>query len=123
MKKLILAILILFLAAPVFAAHQYLEKEYQAVWCKAAGGVTEYRLDCGARVDCLLEEFAVEFDFGPKWAESIGQALYYGLKTGRLPGIVLIMEEPGDEVFLKRLRVVTDEFGIRVWIMTKGDMK
>lgn len=99
MKKFVLIFLIL-IVLPVQAAHQYKEKEYQEVWCKKAGGITEYVLDDGARVDCLTDEYAIEFDFAPKWAEAVGQSLYYALKTGKKPGIVLILEKKADRRFL-----------------------
>lgn len=123
MKRIVFVILFMFLTSPVFAAHEFLEREYQAVWCAEAGGIQEYRLDCGARVDCLTDMYAVEFDFGMKWAESIGQALYYGLKTGKSPGVVLILEKQSDEVFLTRLRAVAKKHGIKVWIMDKEDLR
>lgn len=108
-----------FLLLPSFAfagEHLHLEKEYQAAWCTQ--GVMEYVLDDKARVDCLTEEYAIEFDFGPKWAEAIGQALYYGIKTERKPGVVLILEKEGDERYLKRLQVVSEKFDLRVWLVT-----
>ncbi len=90
---------------PVFGAHQHLEHEYQEVWCKAHKGITEYKLPDKARIDCLTDDLAVEFDFAPKWAECIGQAIYYGKKTKRTPACVLIMENPiKDEIYLYRLR-------------------
>ncbi|WP_171018846.1 hypothetical protein ACONUD_00725 [Microbulbifer harenosus] len=51
--------------------------DYQLPWCETAGGVAEYVLPDRTRVDCLTETHAMEFDFAPKWAEAIGQALYY----------------------------------------------
>ncbi len=100
MKKLILTFLSILIALPIQAAHQYKEKEYQEVWCKQAGGVTEYVLDDGARVDCITDEYAIEFDFASKWAEAVGQSLYYALKTEKKPGIVLILEKETDRRFL-----------------------
>lgn len=41
----------------------------------------EYRLSDNTRVDCMTDTLAVEFDFANKWAECIGQALYYGKQT------------------------------------------
>lgn len=65
----------------------------------------EYQLEDKTRVDCLTSNLAVEFDFAPKWAECIGQALYYGKKTKRIPACALIMENPiKDEIYLYRLR-------------------
>lgn len=78
---------------------------YQTVWCSAHKGVMEYRLNDNTRVDCLTDTLAVEFDFANKWAECIGQALYYGQKTGKTPACVLIMEdEEKDLKYLRRLR-------------------
>lgn len=65
----------------------------------------EYRLNDKTRVDCLTDTLAVEFDFANKWAECIGQALYYGRQTNRQPACVLIMERgEKDMKYLKRLR-------------------
>lgn len=65
----------------------------------------EYKLNDKTRVDCLLPKMAVEFDFANKWHECIGQALYYGQKTNRIPACVLIMENPEkDAKYLRRLR-------------------
>jgi hypothetical protein len=124
MKKLVIIFLVLFMATPVFAAHEILEKEYQAAWCNARGGIQEYRLDDGARVDCLLPEYAVEFDFGPKWAECCGQAIYYGQKTNRTPACVLIIEDAeNDAVFIERLRITATKAGVKWWTMTKVDLE
>lgn len=82
----------------------------------------EYILDDRTRVDCLTRNYAIEFDFARKWVEAIGQALYYGLKTGRRPGVVLIMEDPIKEGrYLDRLRAVADQHGIKIWIMTRPE--
>ena len=100
-----IVIVCLLCALPASAKHQYLEKEYQNYWCAQKGGISEYKLSDKTRVDCLLPDYAVEFDFAKKWAECIGQALYYGQKTNRVPACVLIIENPTkDYKYLKRLR-------------------
>jgi len=33
------------------------------------------------RCDCLAKTHAIEFDFGSKWAESLGQSMYYSIQT------------------------------------------
>jgi hypothetical protein len=121
MRRLLLIIAILLLPSAAAAAKLHLEAEYQTVWCEKMKGVQEYVLDDGARVDCLTDKFAVEFDFGPKWAEGIGQALYYAIKTGKEPLVVLILEEPGDQ-YLARLKAVAKKYGITVWTMAPGDL-
>jgi hypothetical protein len=117
-----LAVLVLCQDGNAFAAHEFLEKEYQDSWCKERGGIQEYRLDDGARVDCLLPEYAVEFDFGPKWAECIGQAIFYGKQTNRTPACVLILESEADMVFVERLRITATKAGVKWWTMTRGDL-
>lgn len=65
----------------------------------------EYKLSDKTRVDCLTDKLAVEVDFAPKWAECIGQALYYGKMTGKRPACVLIMERGEKDLkYLNRLR-------------------
>ena len=91
--KIFLIIITIFIALPVCAKHRHLEKEYQAAWCSAHNGIMEYKLEDSTRVDCLTSDYAVEFDFASKWAESIGQSLYYAQRTKRKPAVVLIMEQ------------------------------
>lgn len=95
--------------------HIHPEKYYQERWCNEHSGVIEYRLDDATRVDCLTDEYAIEFDFAPKWAESVGQALYYSLMTGKLPGVVLIMEKEGNKRHLERLNALASRYNIKVW--------
>lgn len=105
-KTLLLTVLVIFLSADkCFCKHLYQEAVYQATWCNARGGQLEYRLNDKTRVDCLLPNMAVEFDFAPKWHECIGQALYYAQKTNRLPACVLILENGEKDLkYVKRLR-------------------
>lgn len=111
------------LVLPTFAwaaGHEHPERWYQERWCSSRGQM-EVVLDDGSRCDCLTDTYAVEFDFGAKWAESIGQSLNYSAQTGKRPGIVLILERPGDERYLERIRTVDRAFrlGITVWIMDR----
>lgn len=112
----IIAVLVIF-SSIAEAAHDCPEKWYQERWCTEGVGVMEYVLDDGTRVDCLMPGYAVEFDFAEKWAEAIGQALYYGRETERSPGVVLILEGEGDGKYLKRLQSVAILHGIKVWTM------
>ena len=103
--KFIAVLVLICLPLPCFAKHLYSEKEYQQYWCSKRGGQMEYKLKDGTRVDCLLPDMAVEFDFAPKWSECIGQAVHYGTKTKRTPACVLIIENRQKDVkYLKRLR-------------------
>lgn len=106
MRIFILLILLTFLPNPLSASHRRPERDYQRDWCALASGRTEVRLSDGTRVDCLTRDHAIEFDFGPKWAESIGQALYYSMQTGKRAGIALILERMEDRRYWIRLNSV-----------------
>ena len=94
------------------------ERDYQEPWCDRAGGKTEFVLEDSTRVDCLTSEYAIEFDFGKKWAESIGQSLYYAMMTGKKPGVVLIVKKQNSR-YVKRLMKVANKYQIKVWVIEK----
>lgn len=128
MRNLISILLVLSIASCAFAQtpknHQYFEKDYQKVWCDAHCGNTEVILSDRARVDCVTATHAIEFDFAPKWAESIGQALYYGYALNKKPGIVLIIEnKEKDQKYINRVKAVAEIYGITLWTMTPDTMK
>ena len=54
------------------AKHLHYEKVYQKFFCNKMHGQMEYELTDKTRVDCLTSTYAIEVDFGKKWAESIG---------------------------------------------------
>ena len=68
-----------------------------------------------ARVDCVTNTHAIEFDFAPKWAESIGQALYYGEVLKKKPGIVLIVENPEKSEKYKSLSAIANKITGTRW--------
>src|SRR5574344_654377 len=105
MKKFLIIFILIFSITPCFAKNP--EKYYQTLWCNANNGKAEVILSDKTRVDCVTNDYAIEFDFAKKWAESIGQALYYGEKTGKQAGVVLIMSR-NDKRYLNRLKTVAD---------------
>ena len=124
MRPLLLVISLLAIAFEANAKTTHHEKEYQKVWCEKSDGITEVVLQGKSRVDCLTLTHAVEVEFGRKWQEAIGQALYYAKKTGRAPGIVLIMEGKEDNKYLSRLiyTVKKNYPFIRVWTIRPKDL-
>jgi len=114
-KKIILLIVILVVGNVTLAEHSHLEKYYQTEWCNANGGTMEYKLNDETRVDCLTNDYAVEVEFAKKWAESIGQALYYGEKTGRQPSIVLIIEKQSDMKYYYRILPLCSFYHIKLF--------
>jgi hypothetical protein len=116
--KILLAFAILYLATLVPGlAQAKTESEYVQEWCT---GAIEYRLEDRTRVDCLTEEYAIEADYARKWAEAVGQSLYYAEMTGLKPGILIILGE--DETrYLERLitTIQATRVKVRVWITGK----
>ena len=118
MKKVsIILLTLLIFSLPVQAKRMYNETYYQELWCSEQKGQMEYVLPDFTRVDCLTEDHAIEFDFANKWAESIGQALHYGMMTGKKPGIVLIIEKPKHFVYYNRIVPLCEKYGITLWTM------
>lgn len=81
-----MAIILILLCSPVLAK----EADYQKANCK---GKIEFVLPDKTRIDCLTDEYAIEYDFGHKWAEAIGQSLHYARLTRKKAGIVLIVKD------------------------------
>ncbi|MDT8339847.1 MAG: hypothetical protein RQ763_11700 [Sulfurimonas sp.] len=94
------------------------EKYYQTKMCTEFGGEMEHVLFDRTGVDCLTGEYAIEVDFAKKWAEGIGQSLYYAEVTGKKPVIGLIVGY-GDEKYLKRVQRVADKFDIKIIVLEK----
>ena len=117
---IVITVLILLFAALLQDAKGS-ERAYQTAWCNNYNGVMEYQLSDRTRIDCLLPDYAIEVDFGKKWAESIGQSLYYALSTDTQPGIVLIMQSAKDCKYLGRLREVLSFGGLGITVWQVGD--
>lgn len=75
------------------------------------GGVLEHVLQDSTRVDLLLPDRAIEVDWAPKWAEGVGQAIYYGKMTGRQPTVLLLLKGPEDRHHIHKPLVC----GVEVW--------
>ena len=122
MKKIILLFLVLLIPVSI-ASHIKKESYYQNIWCADNKGITEYILPDKARVDCLTRMYAVEFDFASKWAESVGQSLYYAHMTKKKPAIVLIMESNSDEKYYSRANTLAKIYNIKLFTMKSDDYK
>ncbi len=81
------------------------EKDYVQKYCK---GAIEFVLSDKTRIDCLTDEYAIEYDWAHKWAESIGQSLYYARMTGKKPAVAIIMKSPVDEKYIKRIQLADE---------------
>lgn len=102
------------LPAITSAGRKHPEKWYQERWCVENDGQVEVVLPDKTRCDCLTDTHAIEFDFGSKWAEAIGQSLYYSIQTGKRAGVVLILEKEADRKYWIRLNTIIEHFGLPI---------
>ena len=121
--KISLILIIIFLApSPLSAKREHPEKWYQQKWCEEQSGRLEVVLPDGTRCDCVTETHAIEFDFGNKWPEAIGQSAYYSIQTKKKAGIVLILETMKDRKYWIRLNTTIEHFNlpINTWSIGKA---
>jgi hypothetical protein len=69
-----------------------------------------------SRVDCLGEDYAVEVDYSHKWAECIGQALWYAHTEEKVPVCVLLMDERSRPAHITRFLGATRDINIKLII-------
>ena len=93
----------------------HVESYYVDQWCTSDFGRKEAILWDMTRVDCLAKDYAVEFDFAKKWAESVGQALYYSKMTGKKPAVALTLTSPLDYRYVKRVERLDN--GIKIFLI------
>lgn len=114
MKYLLLTTILLLQPAPNQTWH---ETDWSKHLAGQVGGVAEYRLPNGARVDIYQEtetvNIAWEVEWVDKWPESIGQSLFYSLSLDNaekrcVPGIWLLKKPGHDEDYLECLSVVRE---------------
>ena len=101
-------------AAPSYAMS---EAEYQKEWCAKHNGEINYKNQESSTVDCLTNNYSIEFDFAEKWVQSMRKSRDQSLSTGKLPGVVLILQNSADENYLFKLREVVEKrrLGIKIW--------
>lgn len=76
----------------------------------------EVRLPDGTRCDLVNAEYAIEVEYPHKWAESIGQSLYYGIELKKKPAVLfLIKDAKREQKYLQRARTVAEKHGITVY--------
>lgn len=124
MKKLFLSLFLIVVVVSIFNLNKsevevkFNEKHYQTLLCNKLGGVMEFKLKDNTRVDCLTDNYAIEVDWAKKWAEGIGQSLYYAEMTNKKPAVALIVGKK-DQRYLKRISKVASKVGITIMEIKK----
>ena len=94
------------------------EKYYQTIMCNELSGKIEYILKDRTRVDCLTNDYAIEVDWAKKWAEGVGQSLYYAEMTNKKPAVALIVGN-NDQKYIKRVEVLSKKLNIKLILLEK----
>jgi hypothetical protein len=121
--KRIWIILALLLISVICYSQKQPEKYYQNVFATIIKGKTEVVLSDQARVDIVTDTFAIEVDFAHKWAESVGQALYYNIELNKKAGVLLLVDGRKNERYVKRLLKIAERYKITVWLMDTNTNK
>ena len=94
------------------------QHDRETTWSKylatKLGGIAEYRTEDGSRVDIVTDEYAIEVEWATKWKEAIGQALFYGVMTGRKPAIILMQKTSQEWRHVMRAAVACGAGGITI---------
>ncbi len=95
------------------------EAAYITALAKHLGARTEVSVTSG-RADLVTGTHAIEVERAPKWKNSIGQALWYGLNLNKKPGIILLIESPAQRKYAIQLGAALNYAGlgnsIDVWL-------
>lgn len=110
-------IFVLFLLTPT-------ERDYvEALAAQMPGAETEVVLWDSTRCDIVWSNIAYEVDYAPKWAEAIGQSLYYADVLNMKPGIILLVKDLRKEKqFIYRCQTVCNKRGIILSIVETKDV-
>ena len=115
MRKIITILLFIFWSTISYA----LEEDYTKFWCAQQKGMVEVKLADATRCDCLTTTHSIEVDYANKFYEAVGQSLHYSIMTKKLPGILLLIKDTGDNVYLARLKniIIKYKLPITVWTL------
>ena len=106
--------------AQIYADTKKNEAYYQKLAAKDfTDAKVEHILEDKTRVDILTDKEAIEVDWAYKWAEGVGQALYYSTMTGKEAGLILIIKEDKDMRYVKRVQkiILIKSLKINLYIM------
>ena len=113
-------ILLVFTAILLIGAEYPTETEWQndpTNWSRYVESIddVEVRLSDGSRVDYLGPRDAIEIDWARKWAEGIGQAVFYAEMTDRRATLILLVRDWDRELkYVNRCLLAATDLDVRV---------
>lgn len=98
----------------------YSEAHHVTTYCL---GEAHYGLTEGSTADCVTSQYAQEYDWAPKWAECIGQALYYAEITGLEASCVLIVKSKSrGHRYIYRFNEATKHAPVKLFVINADEM-
>jgi len=94
------------------------EADYTKIWCSQQKGMREVKLADATRCDCITTTHAIEVDYAKKFYEAIGQSLHYSIMTGKVPGILLLIRDNNDNIYLARLKKIITKYKLPITVWT-----
>ena len=124
MKKVIMLICIM-LICTMYATER--EEQARLAELPRYNAETERVLWDKTRCDMLFvykgDSVACEVDWAKKWAEGIGQALYYGEVTNLKPAVLLLVKDMDEDMkYVYRCQTVCEKYDILLFVeQTEGE--
>ena len=116
MKKILLLLFVLLLFGAATCPNR--EIHFKKVFSQSVNGKLDVPLDeYKNTVDIATDTFAIDVEFAPKWATSIGHSLYAASKLNKKAAILLITykDKNYDGKYVDMLMPVANKYNITVW--------
>lgn len=124
MKKILLLLFVLLLSASTCPNR---EVHFKKVFSQYVNGKIDVPLnEYNNTVDIVSDTFAIDVEFAPRWARSIGHSLYAATKLNKKAGILLIThnnshDKYSHDKYINILMPIANKYNITVWVMNYGD--
>ena len=116
MKKILLLLIVLLLSAAGSCPNR--EIHNKKVFSHYINGKMNVPLDGYKNsADIVSDTFAIDVEFAPYWATSIGHSLYAATKLNKKAGIVLITHKNYGDKYVDILMPIANKYNITVWVM------
>ena len=113
MKKILLLLFVLLLFGASTCPNR--EVHFKSVFSQSINGKLNVPLDYKNTVDIATDTFAIDVEFAPKWATSIGHSLYAASKLNKKAAILLITYKDYDTYYVNILMPIANKYNITVW--------
>ena len=111
MKKILLLLVVLILSISPSCPNR--EIHFKNVFNQYVHG--QLNVPLNEMIDIESDTFAIDVEFAPKWATSIGHSLYAAEKLNKKAGILLITYKDYDGKYVDMLTSVAYKYDITVW--------